>query len=104
MISNTKNITIVAPTNHWHRIKKAIKKSQRIILRDCGDYFVPINIYDLRQKDGSTHTNLFNYKWGVKPPNEITLTGKTVGIVFKGEEYQKEVATVTLLQHAIETI
>jgi hypothetical protein len=104
MISNAQNITIVAPSNHWSRIKKAIKKKQRIILRDCGDYFVPTNIHDLRHKDGSTHTNLFNYKWGVKPPNEITLTGKTVGIVFKGEEYQKEVATVTLLQHATETI
>ena len=104
MVTNSNNIIIKAPAHRWERIKKAIKNEERIILKDCGQYFVPMNVHDELWKDGKNHTILYNFKRTHFPPDELTLTGKVAKVFLKDQSFDVEVKTITLLQHATETI
>lgn len=104
MVTNSNNIIIKAPIHRWDRIKKAIKNKERIILKDCGQHFIPMNVHDELWKDGKNRTILYNHKRTHFPPDELTLTGKTVEIFLKNQRFNVTVESVTLLQHATETI
>ena len=97
-IGNT-NITIKVKHTHVERVKRAIRKGERLILWHHITHFVPTNVHLERWKDGMDHSVLLNHKTDRRLPQEVSLTGNKFEFSIGGGDFAIEIDEAEVVAH-----